>query len=81
MFLRENKNKILEIIAVFLAFFVIIMIIISCFYGHYTTVKETSNKAYEQGYLDACKDFYKGKIKYDLVENNDGTKMWKKNEQ
>lgn len=81
MFLRENKNKILEIIAVFLAFFVIIMIIISCFYGHYITVKETSNKAYEQGYLDACKDFYKGKIKYDLVENNDGTKMWKKNEQ
>lgn len=81
MFLRENKNKILEIIAVFLAFFVIIMIIISCFYGHYITVNETSNKAYEQGYLDACKDFYKGKIKYDLVENNDGTKMWKKNEQ
>lgn len=81
MFLRENKNKILKIIAVFLAFFVIIMIIISCFYGHYITVNETSNKAYEQGYLDACKDFYKGKIKYDLVENNDGTKMWKKNEQ
>lgn len=80
MFLMENKNKILEIIAVFLAFFVVIIIIISCFYGHYTTVKKASNKAYEQGYLDACKDFYKGKIKYDLVENDDGTKMWKKNE-
>ena len=33
---------------------------------------------YEAGYVDACKDFYKGKLKYDLVENPDGTKEWKK---
>ena len=33
---------------------------------------------YESGYVDACKDFYKGKLKYDLVENPDGTKEWKK---
>lgn len=33
---------------------------------------------YEAGYLDACKDFYKGKLKYDLIENPDGTKEWKK---
>ena len=34
--------------------------------------------SYEQGYLDACKDFYKGKPKYDLVRNDDGTVVWKK---
>ena len=34
--------------------------------------------SYEQGYLDACKDFYKGKTKYDLVKNDDGTVEWKK---
>lgn len=33
---------------------------------------------YEEGYLDACKDFYKGKLKYDLIENDDGTKTWQK---
>ena len=33
---------------------------------------------YEEGYLDACKDFYKGKLKYDLIENEDGTKTWQK---
>lgn len=35
-------------------------------------------KKYEEGYLDACKDFYKGKLKYDLIENEDGTKTWQK---
>ena len=34
--------------------------------------------SYEQGYLDACKDFYKGKLKYELVKNDDGTVEWKK---
>ena len=33
---------------------------------------------YEKGYLDACKDFYQGKLKYALVENTDGTREWKK---
>ena len=33
---------------------------------------------YERGYVDACKDFYKGKLKYDLVTNPDGTREWKK---
>ena len=34
--------------------------------------------SYERGYVDACKDFYKGKLKYDLVTNPDGTREWKK---
>ena len=40
--------------------------------------KDSAKSNYEEGYLDACKDFYKGKLKYDLVENPDGTKEWKK---
>jgi uncharacterized protein YpmB len=49
------------------------------------TVKESNIRKeqmlaekYEEGYLDACKDFYKGKTKYDLVKNDDGTVEWKK---
>ena len=44
--------------------------------GYYHEVKNAKN--YESGYLDACKDFYKGKTKYDLVKNDDGTVDWKK---
>lgn len=45
--------------------------------GYYHEIKN-ANKNYEHGYLDACKDFYKGKTKYDLVKNDDGTVEWKK---
>lgn len=45
--------------------------------GYYHEIKN-ANKNYELGYLDACKDFYKGKTKYDLVKNEDGTVIWKK---
>ena len=33
--------------------------------------------SYCEGYEDCAKDFYKGKVKVDLVENADGTKEWK----
>ena len=45
--------------------------------GYYHMVKDET-KNYEKGYLEACKDFYKGKTKYDLVKNEDGTVEWKK---
>ena len=32
---------------------------------------------FEKGYIQACKDNYQGKLKYQLVENSDGTKEWK----
>ena len=35
-------------------------------------------RGYEIGYIDACKDFYQGKIKYELVEHADGTKTWER---
>lgn len=40
--------------------------------------KNITENSYERGYIDACKDFYKGKLKYDLVANPDGTREWKK---
>jgi hypothetical protein len=40
--------------------------------------KDSAKSNYEKGYIDACKDSYKGKLKYNLVENPDGTKEWKK---
>ena len=41
-------------------------------------VSAAAKRNYERGYLDACKDFYQGKIKYELVEHTDGTKTWEK---
>ena len=33
---------------------------------------------FEKGYVQACKDNYQGKSRYQLVANPDGTKEWKK---
>lgn len=41
-------------------------------------VDNTRDVSFEQGYKQACIDFYKGKIKYDLIKNEDGTVEWKK---
>lgn len=41
-------------------------------------IEQKSQAAYEAGYLAACKDFYKGKVRYDLIANSDGTREWKK---
>lgn len=61
---------------------IILVIVLVLFYsGIYAFIevhKDSVKSNYEEGYLDACKDFYKGKLKYDLVENSDGTKEWKK---
>ena len=40
-------------------------------------IEQKSQAAYEAGYLAACKDFYKGKVRYDLITNPDGTSEWK----
>lgn len=40
--------------------------------------KRDLEERYEQGYKDACADFYQGKLKYDLVTNSDGTREWKR---
>lgn len=61
---------------------IIMVIVLVLFYaGIYAFIEAHKNSAksnYEEGYLDACKDFYQGKLKYDLVENPDGTKELKR---
>jgi hypothetical protein len=55
------------------------LIVFLCGFGiGYFQMNKNADKKYELGYLDACKDFYKGKTKYDLVKNEDGTVVWKK---
>lgn len=35
--------------------------------------------AKDVGYKEACEDFYKGKLKYDLISNQDGSiKEWRR---
>jgi len=57
---------------VVISFFILIDLIIGWRAGN------EAKKQYENGYIDACKDFYQGKLKYDLVSNSDGTREWKK---
>ena len=61
---------------------IIVAIVFALFcFGIYAFIevhKDSAKSNYEEGYLDACKDFYQGKLKYDLVENSDGTKEWKR---
>ena len=53
-----------------------VFIVIVCIFGW--REDREAKEEYEKGYIDACKDFYKGKLKYDLVDNGDGTREWKK---
>ena len=57
----------------------IIMVLIFVFdWCEKRELKEQNEQRYEQGYKDACADFYQGKLKYDLVTNPDGTREWKR---
>lgn len=56
---------------------VLIAIILSA-YDYIQIKKSNAQTIYEAGYLDACKDFYNGKLKYNLITNPDGTHEWKK---
>ena len=62
------------------AIIVAIVFALFCFgiYAFVEVHKDSAKSNYEKGYLDACKDFYKGKSTYDLVKNDDGTVEWKK---
>ena len=58
---------------ILMGFFIVLIVSIFGWYGD-----REEKEQYEKGYIDACKDFYKGKLKYDLVDNGDGTIEWKK---
>lgn len=64
-----NVNTIYKILNIVLII-VLILLILSDFIFY--------NRIYESGYIDACKDFYQGKVRYDLITNPDGTREWKK---
>ena len=55
-----------------MGFFILIVLIIGWCAGR------EAKEQYEQGYKDACVDFYQGKLKYDLIEHKDGTKTWER---
>lgn len=65
-------NEEMKCFLVVIGFFILIAFIFG-WYGD-----REAKEQYEQGYKAACKDFYKGKLKYDLIENLDGTREWKK---
>lgn len=73
-FLKDNI-KCLAVLFVGLMFFVLIIV---GAISHKENMEKEHQECYKKGYIDACKDFYKGKLKYDLVENEDGTREWKK---
>jgi uncharacterized protein YpmB len=78
----RNNMLILKRITIIILVILIIMglTIIFCHSVKESNIRKEQMLAekYEEGYLDACKDFYKGKLKYDLIENDDGTREWKK---
>lgn len=71
-----DKNILKEII------FIIIAVLLSLILANMLMKNTEKEKqvAFEQGYLEACKDANKGKLKYSLVKNDDGTIEWKKEE-
>ena len=58
--------------------FVILLLLVGLLFVMDSNVNNIITNSYERGYVDACKDSYKGKLKYDLVTNPDGTREWKK---
>lgn len=65
----------------FLMFILGIIIATTCVIILMETFKEKNkliSDNYEKGYVDACKDFHRGKLKYELIKNDDGTVVWKK---
>lgn len=63
--------KIFSIIFVILIFLIFVILAgIANDYSH--------EMSYERGYLNACKDFYKGSLRYELKSNPDGSITWQK---
>jgi len=55
---------------------IIIIAIIAILATFVMTVKSANETGFKYGYIKACKDFYSGKLKADLIEYEDGTKQW-----
>ena len=72
-FLKDN----VECLVVLFASMIFFALIIVGAIAHNENMEKEYQEHYKKGYIDACKDFYKGKLKYDLIENEDGTREWK----
>jgi len=64
-----------------LAILIIVLVFVStliggCVYLMISAQNQRDEKNFENGYKQACIDFYKGKLKYDLIEKEDGTRIW-----
>lgn len=79
--MEKNNNSVLagNLLFIVLIAFTTVLCFIVCFNKRAENKRSIIfNQGFEQGYIEACKDFYKGKLKYDLVDNPDGTREWKK---
>ena len=71
----ENICKFLMVVLGFLGLVLTLMLVAE---NDKEKMQKLISDIYEKGYVDACKDSYKGKLKYELVKNDDGTVEWKK---
>lgn len=54
--------------------FIVVIVILFAIIGF---LAQNESNRFDEGYIQACKDFHSGKLKADLIENEDGTKEWK----
>lgn len=77
-FLYENMATCFGLLVLIAMVVVMIFICIESKNMQDNKERKIANNAYNQGYIDACKDFYQCKLKYDLVKHADGTITWEK---
>ena len=54
------------------------LVIAFCFIVFMLWIVAWSVNCKNVGYIEACEDFYHGKLKYDRIVHKDGTVEWKK---
>ena len=69
------KEVVLKIFTIVFCFCIAIGFLIIIFLSE---DQERDEKKFEEGYIQACKDFHSGKLKYDLVKEPGGEVKWKK---
>lgn len=69
--MREISKHEREIVVLIATISILILLLLICGRLFYY--------AKEVGYKEACEDFYKGELKYDLISNQDGSiKEWRR---
>lgn len=70
------KETVLKIFAIVFCFCIALGLLITIITMAEDLGKDAEN--FEKGYIQACKDFHSGKLKYDLVKEPGGEVRWKK---